>query len=460
MKRFLLILLALAASAWAQQQQPSQARKPDCLLYFTLTQSTLNSAFISNATVGCYTWSVSYISNGFSGETVTVQSAPDASGVPGTWTTFVGGAGSPTVGTNPMTAITYSSVQLLGYNPWVRVNLSGLTGTGTVQGIISGFLPGASSSGGGGGGGSSPNAHVTFTNAASVNATVTGASANAIVMCWDTTVSPSRVFLPDHVTVPDANTVAIFFVPNATGYCNVSTGSGVAGPTGTTGATGPPGSGNNAFCQDATGSTTAYTCPTPSPTVSTLSGLLIAFIPQTTNTTITPTVNVSALGAKTLVASDGTALAIGALIGGTLNLFSYDGTNFRQGAAPVVTDGAWINVSGGVGFKNSWTDCGAGHDPTGYEKDRTNRVWLRGCANPGTITSGTPTFTLPVGFRPLVGAQDFIAPIYNGGSNFQWCWVSVQTNGDVQFIQGGQTALGAIGGTANLSLAGLSFSLN
>lgn len=118
----------------------------------------------------------------------------------------------------------------------------------------------------------------------------------------------------------------------ATGATGATGPSGPSGPSGPTGATGSAGSGNNTYCADATGSTTTYTCPTPSPTVSTLTGLIVTFVPQVTNTG-TSTLNVSALGAKTLKASDcSTNLASGSLVGGTAYLFSYNGTNLCQSA--------------------------------------------------------------------------------------------------------------------------------
>ena len=117
------------------------------------------------------------------------------------------------------------------------------------------------------------------------------------------------------------------------GAAGATGATGPTGPTGPTGATGPAGSGNNAYCADATGSTTTYTCPTPSPTVTSLSGLIVTFVPQTTNTG-TSSLNVAGLGAKTLKAADGaTNISSGQLLGGTAYLFTYDGTNFRQGSS-------------------------------------------------------------------------------------------------------------------------------
>lgn len=152
----------------------------------------------------------------------------------------------------------------------------------------------------------------------------------------------------------NADTFSIGATPTGTGWiCDALTGG--IGKTGPTGATGPAGSGNNAYCADATGSATTYTCPTPSPTVTTLTGLLVTFVPQTTNGA-TPTLNVATLGAKNLLQSDcSTAIASSALTGGSAYLFSYNGTAFCQSAG---AGGAAIKaVSAGEGVTGAPTSA-------------------------------------------------------------------------------------------------------
>jgi hypothetical protein len=267
------------------------------------------------------------------------------------------------------------------------------------------------------------------------------------------------------VVATSASIATITFSGSTTGICKITSGS--MGPTGLTGATGSTGiagtagtNGTNGTttnggidCPDATGSTTVYTCPTPTPTPgSYATGALVAFKPQATNTSTGPTLNVAALGAKNLKGSDGGTLAIGALVGGTKYLFEYDGTSFVQqaGGGSGGSDGAWINVT----VKNGWTTPGSGHDNASYKLDSHNRVQLRGSLVQGTTTSGTPLFTLPLGFRP-VAIQDIMAVQYTGGSGFGFCWISVQTNGDVQYLQGNGVAA-----NGEVSIAGLSFSLD
>ncbi len=115
-------------------------------------------------------------------------------------------------------------------------------------------------------------------------------------------------------------------------------GGGARGPTGPTGPTGPAGAtgaaganGLTVACSDATGSTTVYTCPSPTnPPAALSTGMLVVFVPQTTNTTTGPTLAVNGLTAKTIKMSSSTAVSIGALVAGNPYLLQYDGTQFVQ----------------------------------------------------------------------------------------------------------------------------------
>jgi hypothetical protein len=127
---------------------------PDCDIPFTLTGAGSSSTAAGSCAQnlqGVRFWSVIYQSNGFSGLTLTMQEAPDSNGVPGSWSTFTAASG-----TNPMTSTTgvNADTTYLDYAPWVRVTLSGLSGSGKVTGHIYGSkLPGSGSGGSGGGGG-------------------------------------------------------------------------------------------------------------------------------------------------------------------------------------------------------------------------------------------------------------------------------------------------------------------
>jgi hypothetical protein len=82
-------------------------------------------------------------------------------------------------------------------------------------------------------------------------------------------------------------------------------------------------------------------------------GMMVIWLPAAANTTTTPTVNVNALGAKTIVKVGGAALAANDLTTSALAVAIYDGTNFelqnpQTGVAPTapafssLTDGATV----------------------------------------------------------------------------------------------------------------------
>ncbi len=159
--RFSLIVVLLAGSSMAMAQ--------DCVVSFSL--SSASSSFqLNNRTRGCANWGITYTSSGFTALTLALQSAPDSSGVPGAWVTF---AGTLLSGSNPSTTITQASASLSGYFPWLRANLSGLTGAGTVTGIFYGYRiqPQATTIAG--------NVTVIQPTASLLNATVVGPAAEA-----------------------------------------------------------------------------------------------------------------------------------------------------------------------------------------------------------------------------------------------------------------------------------------
>jgi hypothetical protein len=61
-------------------------------------------------------------------------------------------------------------------------------------------------------------------------------------------------------------------------------------------------------------------------------------------------------------------------------------------------DATWTNVSGGVGFTNSYADAGGAYAVSGFRKDVNGRVDFRVAVNTGA--SGSAMFTLPAGYRP------------------------------------------------------------
>lgn len=63
-------------------------------------------------------------------------------------------------------------------------------------------------------------------------------------------------------------------------------------------------------------------------------------------------------------------------------------------------------------FQNSWVNYGTPHNVAGYYRDPLVVVHLRGVVKSGTVASGTPIFTLPVGYRPA--ARELRVVISNG----------------------------------------------
>ncbi len=98
------------------------------------------------------------------------------------------------------------------------------------------------------------------------------------------------------------------------------------------GGSGAGGSGTGvSYCADATGSTTTYTCPTATPCPSSYTaGVTLAFVPQANGAGGATTVNVCALGAKSIKLTDGTTNPTSStLAAGSVYTLTYDGTVFR-----------------------------------------------------------------------------------------------------------------------------------
>ena len=117
-------------------QGPSNVQpQPDCII--NIPPMTANGSQPSNGTgassgapgfdnrnQGCNVWSLSYNITGLSTATITLQSAPNLAGIPGTWATYANQVvtGGTSGGANPSTITSGAAyVTLTGYNPWVRV---------------------------------------------------------------------------------------------------------------------------------------------------------------------------------------------------------------------------------------------------------------------------------------------------------------------------------------------------
>ena len=155
--RFLLLgaILGIWGHDGAHAQTVSIA--PDCSFFVQYVVSagvitTVNGLASSNArspsagfnaqNTGCVAWTVTYTNSGTTAPlSLRVDSAPDnGSGIPGTWASYAtvnctpGGGTLPCInsGVNPMTATSAAYVAITGYQQWVSVNLTTVTGTGTI----------------------------------------------------------------------------------------------------------------------------------------------------------------------------------------------------------------------------------------------------------------------------------------------------------------------------------------
>lgn len=161
MRNLIAALALLSAAAFGQT-----TITPDCApKTYTLT-TTGATVDVNNITTGCVTWTMEYQAVGFSAISLSFQGAPAATltGTPtaGSYTNWGGTIAngvnpvivSPGAGATRFTDVATAATQ--GYfASFVRVNLTSITGTGTVTVTFYGYKTGAQSNntGGGGGGG-------------------------------------------------------------------------------------------------------------------------------------------------------------------------------------------------------------------------------------------------------------------------------------------------------------------
>jgi len=124
----------------------ASAQTPDCVSFFTFSNAGVagalpapgNTPTIDNRQTACINWTMVYEAEGFTGLSLTFQSA-DGATAPGAMGTF---SGTVLTGSNPATSTVNSLTTFNGYVGWFRVALSGLTGTGTVRGALYGYRNG------------------------------------------------------------------------------------------------------------------------------------------------------------------------------------------------------------------------------------------------------------------------------------------------------------------------------
>ncbi len=151
---------------------------------FTFTSATTGAA-ISNANTAtpCASWRVTYNSTGFSALSIQLETSPDNS----SWTAVTNTVCSSSVqppcvidGANPTTTTTNATFSVRAYGRYVRLNVTSVTGSGTITARVYGYKglsAQAGTSSGGGGGGSGTVTSVTIagaTNQLGVSGTCTG----------------------------------------------------------------------------------------------------------------------------------------------------------------------------------------------------------------------------------------------------------------------------------------------
>lgn len=185
-----------------------------CTLSGTLT-ATGTSIVIDNRRTGCYQWRVTYSSVGFSALSIQLESAPDNAGVPGSWSAFTGST-VVTDGSNPSTDTSFATIGVHSTASFVRLNLTSVSGSGTVTYQVWGA------------------------NSTSVASLGSGGSSGA--------TGPTGPSGPAGATGPTGTNGAT----GATG----PTGTGTTGPTGPAGSNGPTGpSGTPQLAQHTTSTT-------------------------------------------------------------------------------------------------------------------------------------------------------------------------------------------------------------
>ena len=131
-------LVVLVSSLGPRQGVAAETRKvviqPACVVPFSFTDAAVKQ-LPDNTGPQCTNWTVAYAASGFTTLNLSVQTASDAGNAPGAWVDWPGTVVS---GIQPNTATDQASTQLAGYYRWVRINLSGLTGSGNVTGVLYG----------------------------------------------------------------------------------------------------------------------------------------------------------------------------------------------------------------------------------------------------------------------------------------------------------------------------------
>lgn len=176
------------------------------------------------------------------------------------------------------------------------------------------------------------------------------------------------------------------------------------------------------------GAANAYVVATPNPPVSALApGIGVSFTTANSNTGAS-TLNVSALGAVSIVHADGSALAAGDLIAGKLALVEYDGTHFQLinpqvpggGQTLTTTVGATATTAQNYIVVNCTLDC-AITLPAISTLSTTYNFYVKNIATTNVTVQGT-------GLDTVDGAATAVL-------NFQWQAITLTPTSSGWLIQ-------------------------
>ena len=225
----------------------------DCLFTYTFVGATAQVGVPNSSTSKpCVSWRVTYTTTGFTNATVQFETSPDNS----VWTAVPNNICSSTVqppcvndGANPLTPAAQGTAAIKAYGKYVRINVTGVTGSGSGTVVVYGNK-GATASGGGGGGSNGTTPKSCAENPISASGASNPCTHNLgthINFIWCTDAS-SGVLVDVGPTTPGTNSTPFGVAAPETLNCYATTGgigqrgpSGPSGASGASGASGPSG---------------------------------------------------------------------------------------------------------------------------------------------------------------------------------------------------------------------------
>jgi len=173
------------------------------------------------------------------------------------------------------------------------------------------------------------------------------------------------------------------------------------------------------FCDDA-GANDTYTCATPTPALAAYDSKILVIFRPNTNNTGTASLNISGLGAITIVAFDGSTLANNALVAASRYILVYNGTNFvlynpatSGGGLSGLTDDFILKANGTTAAEISTIkDDGAGNISYGTVSGNRHEFTFTAATAVRTITFPNESGTLA--FQKIKVAWDADAIIQDG----------------------------------------------